>query len=42
MVVCGVDGIYQTDPSGAVVKRIMNNGGDKNELLVIVGGSDTP
>lgn len=36
MVVCGVDGIYQTDPSGAVVKCMTND-----EHLLTVGGSDT-
>lgn len=39
MVVCGNDGaVYQTDPSGAVKKCIMNH---DNQQLLIIGGSET-
>lgn len=39
MVVCGLDGVYQTDPSGAVVKRMMTNS-NNNDRLLVVGGSE--
>ena len=38
MVVCGLDGIYQTDPSGSVVRCMMNN---ERPQLLVVGGSET-